>query len=156
VLLFLHGTGMAHVIAPATNALLSVVPQAKAGAGSAVNNTVRQVGGALGVAVIGTVLASTYGGHLGNTLDRLPPKLQDAAKQSIGATVQIAQKAPPQVRARIVGPAGHAYVHAMHDAAYVSCGAALLGAVAVAIWLPGREPRGRRKRQAEATPASGS
>src|SRR4051812_23260130 len=60
LILLVQGTGMANVVAPATNALLSVVPQAKAGAGAAVNNTVRQVGGALGVAVIGTVLAATY------------------------------------------------------------------------------------------------
>jgi EmrB/QacA subfamily drug resistance transporter len=147
-LLFLQGVGMANVVAPATNSLLSVVPQAKAGAGAAVNNTVRQIGGALGVAVIGSVLAATYAAHLGHSLDRLPPQLQSVAKQSIGATVQIAQKAPPQLRAGIVGPADRAYVDAMHDAAYVSCGAALVGALIVTIWLPGREPRRRRSRQA--------
>src|SRR5947209_4810503 len=145
LLLFMQGTGMANVIAPATNSLLSVVPQAKAGAGAAVNNTVRQIGGALGVAVIGTVLATTYGGHLGHALDKLPPQAQSIAKQSIGATVQIAQHAPPQVRQSVVGPADRAYVHAMHDAAYVSCGAALLGAIAVLVWLPGR-PKRRRAR----------
>src|SRR3954468_11275212 len=142
-LLFLQGTGMANIIAPATNSLLSVVPQAKAGAGAAVNNTVRQVGGALGVAVIGTVLATTYSGHLGHALDPLPPQAQSIAKQSIGATVQIAQRAPAQVRQAIVAPADRAYVHAMHDAAYVSCGAALVGAIAVLVWLPGRPRRVR-------------
>ena len=149
-LLFLQGTGMANVIAPATNSLLSVVPQAKAGAGSAVNNTVRQVGGALGVAVIGTVLATTYGGNLGHSLDRLPPPAQSVAKQSIGATVEVAKKAPPQFRQAILNPADHAYVRAMHDAAFVSCGAALVGAIVVAIWLPGREPRSRRRRRRRA------
>jgi EmrB/QacA subfamily drug resistance transporter len=143
-LLFLQGAGMANIVAPATNALLSVVPQAKAGAGAAVNNTVRQVGGALGVAVIGTVLASTYGGHLGHTLDRLPPQLQSVAKQSIGATVQIAQRAPVGVRRAILPPAANAYVAAMHDAAYVSCGAAIVGAIAVLVWLPGRPTRRAR------------
>jgi EmrB/QacA subfamily drug resistance transporter len=144
VLLFLQGTGMANVVAPATNSLLSVVPQAKAGAGAAVNNTVRQVGGALGVAVIGTVLAATYSGHLGHTLDRLPPKAQSIAKQSIGATVQVAKRGPVGVRRSILPPAGRAYVSAMHDAAYVSCGAALVGAIAVLVWLPGRPPRRSR------------
>jgi MFS family permease len=144
-LLFLQGTGMANIVAPATNSLLSVVPQAKAGAGSAVNNTVRQVGGALGVAIIGTVLASTYGGHLGHTLDRLPPHAQSIAKQSIGATVQVAKRAPVGVRRAITEPAGRAYVSAMHDAAYVSCGAALVGAIAVLVWLPGRQTTGRAR-----------
>jgi EmrB/QacA subfamily drug resistance transporter len=160
-LLFLQGTGMANVVAPATNSLLSVVPQAKAGAGAAVNNTVRQVGGALGVAVIGTVLASTYGHHLGHALDPLTPQARAVAEQSIGATVQVAQRMPAHVRGAIVGPAGHAYVAAMHDAAYVSCGAALVGAVAVLIWLPGRSPRPGRRRRGRgaleaACPATGS
>lgn len=155
-LLFLQGAGMANVVAPATNSLLSVVPQAKAGAGSAVNNTVRQVGGALGVAVIGSVLATTYGSHLGHALDRMPPKLQSVAEQSIGATVQIANRAPAAERDRILGPADDAYVHAMHDAAWVSCGAAVVGFVAVAIWLPGRERRRPRRRRAARSRASGS
>lgn len=138
LILFLQGTGMANVVAPATNSLLSVVPQAKAGAGSAVNNTVRQVGGALGIAVVGTVLATTYAGHLGGALDPLPPQARQAASRSIGATVQVAAHAPAQIRKRILPAAGAAYVDAMHDAAYVSAGAALLGAVVVGIWLPGR------------------
>lgn len=140
-ILFLQGTGMAHVVAPATNAILSVVPQAKAGAGSAVNNTVRQVGGALGVAVIGTVLAATYGDNLGHAADRLPAQLREAARQSIGATVQIVQHAPPALRPQaheLLARAGDAYSQAMHDAAWVSAGGALVGAVATAIWLPGR------------------
>ena len=103
----------------------------------------RQVGGALGVAVIGTVLATTYSGHLGHSLDRLPPQAQSIAQQSIGATVQVAQHAPAQVRQSIVAPADRAYVHAMHDAAYVSCGAAIVGAIAVLVWLPGRPRRAR-------------
>jgi EmrB/QacA subfamily drug resistance transporter len=152
-ILFCQGAGMANVVAPATNAILSVVPQAKAGAGSAVNNTVRQVGGALGVAVIGTVLASTYGGHLGRAVDPLPAPLRAAAKQSIGATVQIVQHAPralrPQAR-RLLTRADTAYADAMHDAAWVSAGGALLGAVATALWLPGRGGGG------EPYPVSGS
>jgi hypothetical protein len=131
-----------------------VVPQAKASAGAAVNNTVRQVGGALGVAVIGTVLASTYGGHLGRAVAPLPPPLRAAAKQSIGATVQIVQHAPralrPQAR-RLLARADTAYADAMHDAAWVSAGGALIGAVATALWLPGRGRRG-----ADPYPVTGS
>ena len=140
-ILFGQGTGMANVVAPATNSILSVVPQAKAGAGSAVNNTVRQVGGALGVAVIGSVLAATYGSNLGHAVDRLPARARDIARQSIGATVQVAQHAPPAMRPqaqRLLARAGGAYVRSMHDAAWVSAGCALVGAIATAIWLPGR------------------
>ncbi len=140
--LAVQGTGMALVVAPATNSLLSVVPQAKAGAGAAVNNTVRQVGGALGVAVIGTVLATTYGGHVGSALDRLPAQARTVAEKSIGATLRVAGRLPEPAHDALVARADSAYVRSMHEAAYVSAGAAVLGAVVVAIWLPGREAGG--------------
>ena len=65
VLMFGQGAGMGLTMAPATNAIMSAVPREKAGAGSAVNNTVRQVAGALGVAVLGSILAVVYRGQLG-------------------------------------------------------------------------------------------
>jgi EmrB/QacA subfamily drug resistance transporter len=140
ILLLMQGIGLANVVAPATNSILSVVPQAKAGAGAAVNNTVRQVGGALGVAVIGTVLASTYGSHLGSAANQLPPQVRATAQESIGATQQILAKSPPKLRARVEPAANDAYITSLHDAALVSAAGALLGAIAVAIWLPGKKP----------------
>ena len=65
VLMFGQGAGMGLTMAPATNAIMSAVPREKAGAGSAVNNTVRQVAGALGVAILGSILAVVYRGQLG-------------------------------------------------------------------------------------------
>ena len=59
------GTGMGLTMSPATNAIMSAVPREKAGAGSAVNNTVRQVAGALGVAILGSILAVVFRGQLG-------------------------------------------------------------------------------------------
>ena len=66
VFMFLQGAGMGVTMAPATTAIMSAVPREKAGAGSAVNNTVRQVAGALGVAVLGSILAVIYRGNLGS------------------------------------------------------------------------------------------
>jgi Na+/melibiose symporter-like transporter len=66
VLMFAMGAGMGLTLAPATNAIMSAVPRDKAGAGSAVNNTVRQVAGALGVAVLGSILAVGFRAHLGS------------------------------------------------------------------------------------------
>jgi len=60
------GVGMGLVMTPATNAIMSAVPREKAGAGSAVNNTVRQVAGALGVAILGSLLAVVFRSHLGS------------------------------------------------------------------------------------------
>jgi DHA2 family integral membrane protein (MFS transporter) len=63
--MFSMGTGMGMTMSPATNAIMSAVPREKAGAGSAVNNTVRQVAGALGVAILGSILAVVFRGQLG-------------------------------------------------------------------------------------------
>lgn len=74
------GIGMGLVMTPATNAIMSAVPREKAGAGSAVNNTVRQVAGALGVAILGSILAVVYRGHLGaDTPAQLASRLDQPA-----------------------------------------------------------------------------
>jgi MFS family permease len=65
VILTVQGLGMGTVMAPTTESIMSVVPRHKAGAGAAVNNSVRQVGGALGVAVLGSLLANAYAARLG-------------------------------------------------------------------------------------------
>src|SRR3954454_9700805 len=69
--LSVQGLGMGSVMAPATESIMSVVPREKAGAGAAVNNSVRQIGGALGVAILGSVLAASYAAHLGDAVDAL-------------------------------------------------------------------------------------
>jgi MFS transporter, DHA2 family, multidrug resistance protein len=74
----LMGLGMALTMAPATESVMGSLPLAKAGVGSAVNDTTRQVGGALGVAIIGSVLSSTYGSRISefftNQSANVPPK----------------------------------------------------------------------------------
>ena len=64
VLTFVQGAGMANVVPPATESIMSSLPREKAGVGSAVSNTIRQVGGALGVAVLGAMLAAVYRGEI--------------------------------------------------------------------------------------------
>ncbi|MFM1964300.1 MAG: hypothetical protein RL134_25 [Actinomycetota bacterium] len=90
VVFFVFGFGMGNVIAPASTVMQNVLPLASAGAGSAVQNTVRQVGGALGVAIIGTVLATQYASRvapaLGKLPDQVPEEARRAAENSIVAT----------------------------------------------------------------------
>jgi hypothetical protein len=136
---------MGLVLAPATEAIMSVVPREKAGAGAAVNNSVRQVGGALGVAILGSVMASAYAGRLGNAVDGLPAGARDEAGESIVATlgaVQQAQGGDAEVArsaAAVVGPAQEAFVGAMHLTALGTAAAALVATTVVLIWMPGRE-----------------
>ena len=77
VVFFIFGFGMGNVIAPASTVMQNVLPLARAGAGSAVQNTVRQVGGALGVAIIGTVLATRYASNVDPYLADLPAQIPD-------------------------------------------------------------------------------
>ena len=82
----LYGLGMGLTSAPATEAIMGAVPRSMAGAGSAVNDTTRLVGGTLGVAVIGSVYASIYGSQLTATLPAdVPGQIAALARQSIGA-----------------------------------------------------------------------
>jgi DHA2 family multidrug resistance protein-like MFS transporter len=145
VLFFAQGVGMANVAAPATEAIMSVLPREKAGVGSAVGNTIRQVGGALGVAVLGSVLSQVYRGQIDPHLTHLPAGVRGAADESISATYAVAERLGLR---QLIGPANDAFVHAMHAAAVGSAIVALLGAVVVAAWLPGRRQHGQHERGA--------
>ncbi|MET8509605.1 MFS transporter [Streptomyces sp. NPDC004787] len=141
VVFFLQGAGMAHIMPPVTVAVMQSLPREKAGSGSAINNTFRQVGGALGVAVLGSVLSSTYRGEIEGHLGALPPALRDTAGESIEATLAVAEKLGPAGRG-LVTPAYDAFLDAMHVTAIGSAAVAVLGAVVVAVFLPGRTTPG--------------
>jgi predicted MFS family arabinose efflux permease len=137
VLLFVQGAGMANVMAPATESIMSTLPRESAGAGSAVNNTVRQIGGALGVAILGSILSATYRSASEPALQALPAPLREPAGESLGATVAIAQRLGER-GLTVVEPAKEAFVEAMHVTAVGSASVALLGALVVWRWLPGK------------------
>src|ERR1700722_17355525 len=138
VLFFLMGTGMAHGMPPATVMITSSLPREKAGSGSAVNNTFRQVGGAIGVAVLGSLLSTTYRNGISGHLGVLPASARHAAGESVEATLAVAAKLGPAGRA-LVQPANDAFIHAMHIAATGSAAVALAGALVVLIFLPGKD-----------------
>jgi MFS family permease len=116
------GTGLS--LAPAMAAVLGELPTDRAGAGSALTQALRQVGGALGVALLGSLLSSVYQG-------RLP--LAGPARESIAVAVRLPDPA-------LVAAAQSAYVHAM-DVVLLSCGAvALAGAVLVGLLMPAAAP----------------
>ncbi|TJZ55485.1 MFS transporter [Streptomyces piniterrae] len=140
VLFFLQGAGMAHIMPPVTVSIMQSLPREKAGSGSALNNTFRQVGGTLGVAVLGSVLSTTYRDGIQAKLDALPgvpAAVRHAAGESIEATLGLARHLGPAGRA-LADDAEAAFIHAMHLTALGSAGVAVLGAVVVAAFLPGR------------------
>jgi EmrB/QacA subfamily drug resistance transporter len=138
--IILLGLGLGLTIAPATEAIMGALPRAQAGVGSAMNSSVMQVGGALGVAVIGSVLASGYRSVVGATLagHAVPAVAATAIKSSVGGALEVAQRAPAGLGAALAAVARHGFVHGMGLAMPVAAGVALAGAVVVLVFLPAR------------------
>src|SRR5262245_312010 len=147
--MILMSTGMALTMAPATDSIMGSLPLAKAGVGSAVNDATRQVGGAVGVAVVGSVFTSVYASHLADGMrgQGLPPPALDTAQEGIGNAFAVAARVGGQTGADIVATAKTAFVEAFHAGLYVGAGVALLGAIAVLIWMPARARREDLERQ---------
>lgn len=145
VIFFVFGFGMGNVIAPASTVMQNALPLARAGAGSAVQNTVRQVFGAFGVAVIGTVLATQYASNVQPVVDKLPPGLPpeavDAATNSVGGTVRVldtlaANGAPAELVAQGKSIAFDSFLSAAHVTSLISMSLVLLAAAVVWFLLP--------------------
>ncbi|MFF2701701.1 MFS transporter [Streptomyces cyaneofuscatus] len=139
---FVQGTGMAHIMPPVTVAVMQALPREKAGSGSAINNTFRQVGGALGIAVLGSVLSTVYRGDIEGHLGAVPAGARAAAGESIEATLGVAEKLGPVAGKPLVAAANDAFISAMHVTALGSAAVALIGALVVGLYLPGRTRAG--------------
>jgi EmrB/QacA subfamily drug resistance transporter len=137
VIFFIQGAGMGGVMPSATEAVMSVVPRELAGSGSALTNTARQLGGALGVAVLGSIVAQVYRDQLSPHLAALPAAARGVATGSITATQAVASRLGPS-GARLDGFANTAFVHAMHVTTVISAVITLAGAMVVLAWMPGR------------------
>jgi EmrB/QacA subfamily drug resistance transporter len=137
------GGGLGLLTAPATEAIMGVVPAEKAGVGSAVNDATRLFGAALGVAVVGSIAASLYGHRLGSTIPSgLPADAAHAANGSIGGALVAAQSLR---HAGLAGPARDltdaatgAFLHSFSGSLVVAGAIALAGALMAAILLPSR------------------
>ena len=137
----LLGLGMANVMAPCTDSIMGSLPRAKAGVGSAVNDTTRQMGGAIGVAVFGSLLASRYQSAISSRLaDQLPTGLLSQVNNNVGQAIGIARSAPQAqpFADQIIAAAGDSFVVGLHTVSLVAAAITLLGAVGVALFLPAR------------------
>jgi hypothetical protein len=94
VFFFVGPLAMGNVVAPATVAVMSAVPAAKAGVGSAMNDVNRQVAGALGVAVIGSVASSLYSSKVESATGGLPYGAAHTAADSVGGAAAVAAHLP--------------------------------------------------------------
>ena len=135
-------TGLALVTSPSTAAVMSSLPKEKAGAGAAVNDTTREVGGTLGVAVVGSVFASLYAPKIGEFLSgfpQVPAEAVAAAKEAMAAAIAVAEQAPAEVQVMFRTAASDAFMSGMHVGCFVCAGVALAGSIAAWAFLPDRE-----------------
>jgi predicted MFS family arabinose efflux permease len=133
------GTGLGLTTAPATESILTVLPPAKAGVGSAVNDATREAGGTLGVAIIGSVYTSLYASSLAHsTAARLPHTTLRLAQSSVGAGYAVAGHAPAPLDHPLTGAIQTAFLSGLHAGCLVAAGVCALGACG-ALMLPGRE-----------------
>ncbi len=138
IAMLLMGGGMGLAVAPATESIMGSLPRDKAGVGSAVNDTTREVGGALGVAIVGSLLSSIYATRLGDALPAgAPAPVRDAATDSIGAALAVSGRLGG-AGAALADAAREAFVYAMSRAALVTAVIALVGAFVAWRFLPAR------------------
>jgi predicted MFS family arabinose efflux permease len=142
----LLGLGAGLIIAPATASVMGSLPRDRAGVGAAINGTALQVGGALGVAVIGSVLAARYQGMMVHTLAGhvVPPVARHAILGSVGGALAVARVAGGALGAALAAAAGHAFVEGMDLALLVGAVVVSTSAVLVVLALPARPRTGNR------------
>jgi EmrB/QacA subfamily drug resistance transporter len=148
--MILFGTGMGFTSAPATEAIMGVVPRAKAGVGSAVNDATRLLGGTLGVAVIGSVYASLFASKLTAALPNgLPAGVASTAHSSVGAALGLAHGLDAAGQASLArhvhDAASAAFFHGFSAGNLVAAGVAAVGAVLAAVLLPAQPAPARRE-----------
>ena len=131
---------MGWVMAPATDAVVGAVPAAKSGVASATNTVARMVSGALGVAVIGSLVSSLYSNDVEGSLVGLPTDAQAGAADSVGAASAIAAQLPPDAASSLLATTGDAFTQAMGSGLLVAAALAAATAVVVLRFLPAREP----------------
>jgi hypothetical protein len=130
------GIGVGTATGPATDSVMGAVPLAKAGVGSAMNDTTRELGGALGVAVLGTVLNGEFLHQLDQLtiLNILPPKIYETIASGIVGAHQFATYIPlPQVQESFISYVDRAFVSGMKEAMLI--GAVIMAASALVIYL---------------------
>ncbi|HXZ63173.1 MAG TPA: DHA2 family efflux MFS transporter permease subunit [Streptosporangiaceae bacterium] len=140
VAMALMAAGLGLTSSPATEAIMGALPLGKAGVGSAVNDTTREVGGTLGVAIVGSVLSSVYGSHLGSALTGagVPAPVAAQARQSVAAGLEVAGHLPAGLRELAMTAVRAAYMSGFHQGSLVAAGATAMAALGAVIFLPAR------------------
>ncbi len=149
--------GMSMAMPSATESIMGSVPKEKAGVGSAMNDTTRQAGGALGVAVLGSVLASGFTAELSRRLSELSVGAEGVArsKQSIGAAINYADQLGGKAGATLATVARESWMHGASLALFIGSGFVFAGAALAFALLPGARHAPPSERDRAASRADG-
>jgi MFS family permease len=131
--------GMAVTMSPFTTMIMTSVPPARAGMGSATNDTTRELGGALGVAVLGSVVTTQFKAASITGIDALPTDVQAEAQSGLPGAIQAARSVPTELGQRLVDDAQRAFTNGLGTAALVAAGVIALCAVAITFVLVRRD-----------------
>ena len=139
LVLLILGTGMGIAMSPATESIMGSVPKEKAGVGSAMNDTTRQVGGALGVAILGSLTAAAYHTSIDSSgaTSALPAEARAAVHDSIGGANLVAAHLGGAGKP-LLAVVTQAFVDAMSSTLLVAAGVAVFGAIVAYVVLPSR------------------
>ena len=134
------GGGLGLTTAPATESIMGSLSADKAGVGSAVNDTTRELGGTLGVAIVGSVFASVYSSRLGSNaaVSALPEQVRATMERSMAAAQQVIGQLPQPVIPEVRAAVNTAFLDGLQIGSLVSAGIAAAAAVVVAFMLPAR------------------
>ena len=128
--------GMAISMTPQTSLIMSSVPLARAGVGSAMNDTTRELGGALGVAVLGSIVTSKYISGMASSIVGLPEQAADVADSGLSGALAVGQQIGGDQGAALVESARQAFVDGLGAAAIVGSIVVLCAAIAARVLLP--------------------
>lgn len=134
-------SGMSLTMTPATNMLMSAIPRNRAGMGSAMNDTTRELGGALGIAVLGAVLSSGYAEKIAPAVTALPAQAQAAASNSLAGALAVAENIG-SAGEPLVFAAKTAWMSAMSNAMLIAALIVGIAAIVAGIWLPHHHKEG--------------
>ena len=147
--LVLVALGVGLLMPPATSALVSSLPPAKAGVGSAVNDATREVGGALGIAVIGALVSVAYRASVGDALDGADPEIAEAGRDSIGSLLSVTADLDEATRQPLVDAAATAFT----DGATLGMGVAAAILAVTAVLVATLYPRSPSTTESQAQPS---
>lgn len=149
---FLMMTGISAAMTPGTNILMASVPRNRSGMGSAMNDTTRELGGALGVAVLGAILAAVYEEKIASTASQFTGEIKTALESSLAVALRVGEEMGPAGES-IVEAAKLAWMQGIEQSALIAAGILIFSAVVAFLFLPKKAEEDRLKAQQEAEAA---